>query len=101
LRFSLGFLDDILILGEKECLHCKVDDMTKTARTVIYRAPFRDSLSNGPAEGVNGSVVVAGYEPQPVSDAIRLQCLDHMFGDLLATGAGFELRKGNESLVQL
>jgi hypothetical protein len=97
---SLGFLDDILILGEKECLHCKVDDMTKTAKTVIYWAPSRNSLSNGPTEGVIGSVIVTGDEPQPVSEAIPLQCLDHMLGDLLATGAGFEIRKGKGSLVQ-
>ena len=55
---SLGLLDGILILSEEKRLHSKVDDMTKTAKTIVYRAPFRDGLSSSPAEGVIGSVGV-------------------------------------------
>lgn len=74
--------------------------MTKTAKTIVHWVPSRDSLSDSPAEGVIGAVIVAGYEPQPVSEAIPLHCLDHMLGNFLATVASLELRKSNESLVQ-
>lgn len=97
---SLGLFDSILVFGEKKRLHSEVDDVTKAAKTVVYRAPFRDGLSNSPAEGVVGSGIVARYKPQPVSETIPLHCLNHMLSDLLATMAGFELRKGNESLAQ-
>lgn len=97
---SLGLFDSILVFGEKKGLHSEVDDVTKAAKTVIYRASFRGGLSNSPAEGVVGSVVVASYDPQPVSETIPLHCLSHMLSDLLAIMAGFELRGSNESLVQ-
>jgi hypothetical protein len=96
----LSFLDGVLVSGEKKRLHSEIDDMTKTAKTIVYWAPFRDSLSNSPAESVIGSVVVAGYEPQPVSEVIPLHRLYYMLGDLPATVAGLELRKSNESLVR-